>query len=42
MLGFWTNRNAARVNILFRQSALMRDKWRRDDYRTRTLRAALG
>lgn len=29
LLAFWTNKDAARVDSLFRQSGLMRDKWNR-------------
>lgn len=29
MLAFWTGRDAGRMDLLFRQSALMRDKWTR-------------
>lgn len=31
-LAFWTGRNAARMDRLFRRSGLMRDKWNRPDY----------
>lgn len=31
-LAFWTGRNCARIDNLFRASALMRDKWEREDY----------
>jgi primase-polymerase (primpol)-like protein len=40
MLAFWTNYDAARVDRLFRQSGLMRDKWHADSYRRATLRKA--
>jgi hypothetical protein len=40
-LAFWTSRNAARMDSLFRRSALMRDKWDRDDYRKRTIEYAI-
>lgn len=36
-LNFWTGNDADRVDRLFRQSALMRDKWERPDYRERTI-----
>ncbi len=36
-LNFWTGNDADRVDRLFRQSALMRDKWERSDYRQRTI-----
>jgi putative DNA primase/helicase len=39
-LAFWTGRETARIDALFRRSALMRDKWLRKDYRERTLAAA--
>ncbi len=42
LLAFWTNRNVARIDSLFRQSGLMREKWSREDYRERTLEAALA
>jgi hypothetical protein len=31
-LAFWTGKNPARINRLFRRSGLMRDKWERPDY----------
>ena len=37
MLAFWTGRDRERIDRIFRQSGLMRSKWERDDYRTRTL-----
>ena len=40
VLAFWTGRDAGRVDRLFRASGLMRGKWLRDDYRTRTIDAA--
>ena len=40
-LAFWTNYDAARIDALFRQSALMREKWERQDYRERTIQFAL-
>jgi primase-polymerase (primpol)-like protein len=39
---FWTRGDTARADRLFRQSALMRPKWLREDYRARTLRLAQG
>lgn len=40
-LAFWTGKNCERMLGLMRQSALVRDKWERDDYLPRTvLRAA--
>jgi hypothetical protein len=41
-LAFWTNRDAARIDALFRRSGLMREKWNREDYRERTIAAALA
>lgn len=34
ILAYWTGRDADRIDRLFRESALMRDKWNRNDYRT--------
>lgn len=42
MLAFWTDCNAARIDRLFRRSALMRDKWLRADYRERTIARAIA
>jgi primase-polymerase (primpol)-like protein len=39
-LMFWAGHDFDRVDRLFRQSALMRSKWLRADYRIRTLRSA--
>jgi putative DNA primase/helicase len=42
MLVFWAGPNEARLDRLFRQSALMRDKWaNRSDYRSRTIFEAI-
>jgi putative DNA primase/helicase len=41
MLAFWTGKDAQRIDTLFRQSGLMRDKWERRDYRERTIQAAI-
>jgi len=41
MLTFWTGPDPARVDALFRASALYRDKWDREDYRNGTLGHAL-
>ena len=38
---FWTQRDEARVDNLFRQSGLMRPKWNREDYRERTMELAM-
>jgi putative DNA primase/helicase len=40
-LAFWTACDASRIDALFRQSGLMRDKWERDDYRKRTIDKAI-
>lgn len=42
MLAFWVQGDAARVDALFRGSALMSDKWERDDYRAGTIAKALA
>lgn len=42
MLAFWCNGDAARIDRLFRQSRLFREKWEREDYRTRTIAEALA
>jgi putative DNA primase/helicase len=39
-LMFWFAHDFERVDRVFRQSALMRPKWLRADYRIRTMRAA--
>lgn len=36
-LAFWTGKDCERIDRLFRKSALMRDKWERDDYRFGTI-----
>ena len=36
-LAFWTNKDKRRMDSLFRESGLMRQKWERDDYREDTL-----
>ena len=41
MLAFWCGGDIEHLDRLFRQSALMRDKWERDDYRTATLTKAV-
>jgi primase-polymerase (primpol)-like protein len=42
MLAFWTGGDARRIEGLFDQSGLVRDKWRdRRDYRARTIRTAI-
>src|SRR5918994_1708827 len=42
MLAFWTGGDAARIEALFRQSGLYREKWDRKDYRNRTITEALS
>jgi hypothetical protein len=42
MLAFWTGGDAARIDLLFRQSGLYREKWDRKDYRNRTIAEALS
>src|SRR5215208_2785996 len=41
MLAFWTGGDATRIDTLFRQSRLYREKWDRNDYRNRTIAHAL-
>jgi len=42
-LSFWTGKNCARIERLMRRSALVRDKWERDDYlRARTIPRAVA
>lgn len=41
-LAFWVGPNPARIDALFRQSGLARDKWDREDYRDRTIEKALS
>jgi len=41
LLAFWTGGDASRIDRLFRQSGLMREKWERADYRQVTINAAL-
>jgi putative DNA primase/helicase len=40
-LAFWTGGDRRRIDHLFRQSDLYREKWDRDDYRDRTIDEAL-
>ena len=40
-LAFWTGGDRARMDLLFRQSGLMREKWDREDYRQSTIEKAL-
>ncbi len=41
LLAFWTDGDSGRIDRLFRQSGLMREKWNRSDYREATIAAAL-
>lgn len=41
-LAFWTGNDCERIWRLIQRSALMRDKWLRDDYRERTILNATG
>jgi hypothetical protein len=41
-LAFWTGKDANRIEGLFRQSALFREKWERADYRDETIRRAIA
>lgn len=41
LLAFWTGGDRERIDRLFRQSGLYRDKWDREDYAERTVNAAL-
>jgi hypothetical protein len=41
-LAFWTNCDPGRVDSLFRQSALMREKWNPNDYREGTIASAIN
>ncbi|MBM3266311.1 MAG: hypothetical protein FJZ01_01570 [Candidatus Sericytochromatia bacterium] len=40
-LAYWTDGDADRIDRLFRQSGLMREKWDRDGYRERTIARAI-
>jgi uncharacterized protein (DUF927 family) len=42
MLAFWTGKDPNKIDSLFRKSALMRDKWLRDDYRQSTITMAIS
>ena len=42
LLAFWTGKDEQRMDSLFRQSGLMRDKWERDDYAERTISNAVS
>ena len=41
-LAFWTGRDAARIDRLFRLSRLYREKWGRQDYREATIEKAIA
>lgn len=40
-LAFWTGKDSARIDALFRRSGLYREKWDRNDYRERTIAKAI-
>ena len=40
-LAWWTGGDPARIDSMFRQSGLMREKWERQDYRDKTIGKAL-
>lgn len=40
-LAYWTGKDEERIDKLFRQSALYRAKWDREDYRTNTINLAI-
>ena len=42
LLAFWTGPDPARIDRLFRESRLYREKWERQDYRDRTITKALA
>lgn len=41
LLAFWTGGDAARIDAMFRQAGLYREKWEREDYRATTISKAL-
>lgn len=41
-LAFWFGRDPVRIDRVFRRSALYRDKWLRQDYRTKTIDKAIA
>ena len=41
-LAFWTGNDPTRIDSLFRQSSLYREKWERQDYRDRTINKAIA
>ena len=42
LLAFWTRGDPERIDALFRKSGLYREKWGREDYRTRTISEAIA
>jgi hypothetical protein len=42
LIAFWTGPDPGRIDWLFRQSALVREKWDRESYREATIATALG
>ena len=42
ILAFWTGKDPEQIDRIFRKSALFRDKWLRDDYRTATIGMAIA
>lgn len=40
-LAFWTNKDAAQMDRVFRRSGLFREKWEREDYRNNTIQSAI-
>ena len=41
LLAFWTGRDETRMDLLFRESRLYREKWDREDYPARTIKKAI-
>lgn len=41
-LAFWCSKDAERIDKLFRQSGLYREKWEREDYRSGTIKKAVA
>jgi len=41
-LAFYTSKDPARMEMLFRESGLYREKWEREDYRTKTIDLAIS
>lgn len=42
VVAFWSDRDYTTINIMYRSSGLMREKWERDDYRDLTIKKACG